>query len=272
MRTPQPGSWPGSKYRAMRLIHPYLPPHEKFVSVFGGIGGDILAHDATAHEVLNDLNSDNIRFFRFIQGLHWREFIRQITSFEPTWESWQWARGVLRSDEPCEWKRAVAFGVAANLGGTASDPTSPTASYNHKSKRWKGLATRLAKSAFRLADVELSNLDCLVCIAQHDSPDTLFCVDPPFVLSTQSTTRIYRHQMQDCEHEELLWRLRKIKGKAVIFGYPSSLYDAILGDWDREEIRLSLACSVIVAGTKRRQVTNVVWSNFTLFSKGKLDV
>jgi DNA adenine methylase len=43
--------------------------------------------------------------------------------------------------------------------------------------------------------------------------------------------------MSDAQHTDLLTLLREIKGRAIVAGYASALYDDLLHDWHRIERR-----------------------------------
>src|SRR3546814_5656605 len=76
-------------------------------------------------------------------------------------------------------------------------------------------------------------------IAQHDAPDTLFYVDPPYMHETRSlkdrSGRYYDHEMTDADHRALLDQLQQVKGMVVISGYRSPLYDELLSGWSRAD-------------------------------------
>lgn len=60
----------------------------------------------------------------------------------------------------------------------------------------------------------------------------VYC-DPPYVMSARSGRRIYRHEMTDDQHRELLSVLRGLPCAVMLSGYRNSIYDELLGDWRR---------------------------------------
>lgn len=61
----------------------------------------------------------------------------------------------------------------------------------------------------------------------------IYC-DPPYVRSARrSAAPIYRHEMTDHEHAELLCLLRILSATVMISGYRCELYDRLLWDWRR---------------------------------------
>ncbi len=95
-------------------------------------------------------------------------------------------------------------------------------------------------------------------IAQHDSPETLFYLDPPYVWDTRALDIMhgdhgYAHEMTDTDHVALAAQLESVEGMVVLSGYHGDLYDRLYGHWKREE-REALA-----DGASKR--TEVLWFN-----------
>jgi len=69
---------------------------------------------------------------------------------------------------------------------------------------------------------------------QIKSAETLFYVDPPYVHSTRNMDRsnaAYAHEFSNEQHIELANILKSLKGKVVLSGYHSDLYDDLYKDW-----------------------------------------
>jgi hypothetical protein len=71
--------------------------------------------------------------------------------------------------------------------------------------------------------------------AEWAPPDLLIYCDPPYLLSTRSKRRIYRHELTDDDHRRLLTALRGCRCPVLISGYRSDLYDDQLHGWRRAE-------------------------------------
>lgn len=104
----------------------------------------------------------------------------------------------------------------------------------------------------------IENKPAVDLIKQHDTADTLFYLDPPYVSDTRVTgNRYYNYEMTDEQHQELLNAIKGIKGKALISGYSSDLYNNALSEWRKvtKESRISAG-----RGTGIR--TECLWMNF----------
>jgi len=80
--------------------------------------------------------------------------------------------------------------------------------------------------------VLIENRPALDVLRDHDTPDTLFYVDPPYVHETRKLgSKTYRHEMSDAEHRDLLAALLDLDGMVVLSGYPHPIYDKMLAGW-----------------------------------------
>lgn len=87
------------------------------------------------------------------------------------------------------------------------------------------------------------------------SRHTLVYCDPPYLRSTRSSKgALYRHQMTDEEHVQLLGVLVHLPCMVMISGYDNPLYASMLGKWNREDFQ-----AVTRGGSMR---TESVWFNF----------
>ena len=105
----------------------------------------------------------------------------------------------------------------------------------------------------------IENRPAASVLIQHDAPDTLHFIDPPYMPCTRdrhARNRYYRHELTECDHFELLGLVKRLEGMVVLSGYHTELYDRELAGWARHE-RTSQASGN--RGTVLR--TEVVWLN-----------
>ena len=93
-------------------------------------------------------------------------------------------------------------------------------------------------------------------IQRYDTPETVFYLDPPYVHSARGDTSAYENEMSDDDHEELAEVLSSIRGRAVLSGYRTSLYDRLFKDWKRIDAPERTAHSV------RQPRQESLWINF----------
>lgn len=102
-------------------------------------------------------------------------------------------------------------------------------------RHWNRLPEELADIAARLRDVQIEHRPALELIKAFDHDNVLMYLDPPYVLSTRGR-KMYRHEMSDQDHRELLMTIRIIRAKVMISGYDCGLYREYLGDWNKVQI------------------------------------
>src|SRR5262249_54467834 len=87
--------------------------------------------------------------------------------------------------------------------------------------------------AQRLAHVKFRCRDAIDVIQEHDQNDTLFYLDPPYLHRTRTARRVYRYEMDDKAHAELIDSVRHCRSMIMLSGDSDSLYDKRLNGWER---------------------------------------
>jgi DNA adenine methylase len=226
----------GSKWRSAPRIINYFPPHLTYVEPFGGSAAILLQKVPSAFEVLNDLNGDVVNFFKVLRD-HRQQLIEAIEltpysrqelklAFEVTTDPLECARRLyIRS-----WQGWGAGALKAKAGWrfmhTQSRCTSVTDDWNRTEHLW-GIAERLRH-------VQIECTPATEVIKRMDTPETLFFLDPPYLLQTRKQKQAdsqYLHEMDESGHRELASQLQRIQGMALVCGYPSVLYDQLYEGW-----------------------------------------
>lgn len=65
----------------------------------------------------------------------------------------------------------------------------------------------------------------------RSTPRVFVYMDPPYLRSSRSKARIYRHELTEAQHAELLRVANRLPCPCLIHGYPSPLYEAALPGW-----------------------------------------
>ena len=63
--------------------------------------------------------------------------------------------------------------------------------------------------------------------------DELVYCDPPYVMASRSGRRIYKHEMTDEQHSQLVAVLLTIRAAVMLSGYRNAIYDELLAHWRR---------------------------------------
>jgi site-specific DNA-adenine methylase len=103
--------------------------------------------------------------------------------------------------------------------------------------------------------VQLVNQCAHRFLAEYDYQGSeLIYSDPPYLARTRTSGRRYRHDYKEKDHIELLELLKKLPCNVILSGYPSALYDDLLGGWRSLELQV-----MNQAGVR----TEKLWFNFT---------
>ena len=248
----------GGKWAVAPWVLSHLPEHRIYVEPFGGAASILLRKPRSRIEVYNDMDAEIVGIFRVVQSPELcRQLVRRLrrTPYSRT----EFARAFQPADDPVECSaRAIIRAYMSFHHEALFNPRKTTfADARHrthwtcKAREWASYPRTLVAACRRLRGVVIENSDALRVIRVQDTPDTLFFVDPPYLPSTRSKSG-YRHEMSEPQHVELLDTLKAVKGKVVVCGYPSDLYDAALAGWSRHE-RQHYA-----AGSTRKR-TEVLW-------------
>lgn len=240
--------WHGGKWLLAAWILRHFPAHRVYVEPFGGAWSVGFQKPRAYAEIWNDLDDELWNLFHVLKdergGARLLELIK-LTPFSRTEfeEAYKPARSrierarrlIVRSfmghgSDGASGLYRTGFRAASNRSGTTP------------AQDWVNYPPALAQVIDRLRGVVIERRPALQVMARHDAPDTLHFVDPPYLLETRARANrrpdnggVYRHELTDEQHLELLAALQELAGMVVLCGYPSTTYDEILGDWKRVE-------------------------------------
>jgi DNA adenine methylase len=263
-----PLKWHGGKYYLARKFVEMMPAHQQYVEPFFGGGTVLLAKDPTnVGEIVNDLNGELTNFWRVLQDeALFAPFYRIIQAVPFSEQEWREAHERLKTTtDPVQ--RAAAFYIDCrqSMSGRRVSFAPITKSrlrqgMNEQAAAWMTAVDNLPAIHARLRRVTILNRDALKVIRQMDTPDTLFYLDPPYLHTTRSTTGEYGEQeMSEEQHRALLTLLLEVKGKVMLSGYPSPLYDQTLLEWHKVDFDLP---NNSAAGESKMRMTERLWCNF----------
>ena len=132
---------------------------------------------------------------------------------------------------------------------------------NEQASAWLNCVEGLPIVHARLKRVVILNRPAVEVIRQQDGPRTLLYLDPPYLHETRVTTGEYAHEMSEAQHAELLNVLGDIKGRFVLSGYPSGLYEAAEKRYGWRHVDFDIANHSSSAKEKKRAIERV-WMNY----------
>lgn len=246
------------------FLIPRFPDHEIYVEPFIGSAAVLLQKPRSAREIVSDLDGDLVNFLSQLRDKWY--VLKPMCQGDYDREFYRFARrNFMRIADPLE---AARHFFTYNRQAYRNLPKTPT---------WdpiKGSAFRNAVNAFpsaaaRLAGVEIKRMHYRTALLLHgDAPNAFSYLDPPYLFPERPDSMrqrfraggIYRFDMGEVEkHLELLRLVKTLRGKVMISGYPSDLYDRELEGWRVEEKKVM---SAQAGDWLRRERTEVIWMNY----------
>ena len=238
----------GGKWKLAPWIISHFPPHRIYVEPFGGAGSVLLQKPRSYAEIYNDLEGEIVNVFRVLRNRTTARELERLLRLTPfardEFIATYGREDALRVDRV---ERARRFIARAYMGfGSASSNPKHLTGFRASSHRsgttpahdWAHFPDAITAITARLHSVCVENRPALRLIASHDSPQTLFYLDPPYLLGTRQRSKreVYKHELTDRQHRNLGHALRSVRGMVVISGYASEVYDReLFADWLRVE-------------------------------------
>lgn len=215
----------------------HMPDHKTYLEPFFGSGAVFFRKQQSPLETINDIDGDVVNLFRVVRNkpeelarlVQWTPYSR-----EEYYESYE--------SNGSDIERARQFLVRCwqAIGAKTSDKTGWRSNIQHDKapnktwpKQWQDVPGEILEVANRLKDVQIENQPALQILERYKYPDVLVYADPPYILSTRSK-RMYRHEMNENDHLELLEALDAHPGPVILSGYAHQMYDERLKHWSRE--------------------------------------
>lgn len=247
----------GGKWRLAPWIIQHFPPHRVYVEPFGGAASVLMRKPRSYAEVYNDLDGEIVNLFRVLRSDRADELVRllRLTPFARA----EFVLSYEPDDDPVEQARRTVVRSFMGFGSNAHNQATGFRANSNRSHTtpahdWRNYPDAMETMVERLRGVTIEHRDAREVIAQHDSPETLHYVDPPYPFGTRNRGPDYAHEMSDDDHRALADVLRRAQGMVVLSGYACDLYDVELyPDWQRVEK------AALTDGARKR--TEVLWLN-----------
>ena len=185
-----------------------MPPHVKYVEVFGGALSVFYRKEPSKIEVVNDINGDLINLHRIIQTRP-QSLSFYLNSMLKSREIFYGIKdGKLRPRNEIEAAAFYYYLISMSFGGKGE-------SYAMNKRRNYGNIYRdFTVYSKRLKRASIENMSYEKIIKEYDDKDALFYLDPPYVGTESYYKTLKDFSMND--HQNLAAILRNIKGKFIL--------------------------------------------------------
>ncbi|MGC4018383.1 MAG: DNA adenine methylase [Muricomes sp.] len=251
--------YPGAKNRLAPWICEYITEHDVYLEPFAGSLAVLFNKQRCHIETVNDLDGEITNFFRVLRD-NCVELERKIvlTPFSRI----EYEKAYECCDDSIE--RARRFAVKCWMGfgcGNLYRNGFKSGQQSHSpnpAKAWSELSDTLAVASERLKGVQIENLPAVELIKRYDTSDVFIYADPPYLHGTRKNY-LYKHELKNNEHEELLLILREHPGKVLLSGYDNDMYNDILSGWNKVQK------DTRAEGGRKR--TETLWMNYDIGQK-----
>lgn len=245
-------------------------PHTYYVEAFGGMAGVLMAKRPSKVEVYNDLSHGLVKLFEVVRDPQMVQQLEQALSFTPYARAeWQACSESYRSGRwkeianPVEQARQIYTLLDMSFNGTIRNGGWSFGGAKHDTcvadTFFAGLKN-LAAVSQRLRHVMIECQPATTLIKRWDGPNTLFYLDPPYVLETRSQKTkgkyYYEHEMQDQAHRELIELLLNVQGKVILSGYEHEIYNPLVEAGWTCETYAATATSALYSEANGRKTRN----------------
>jgi DNA adenine methylase len=264
----------GKTYQADKIVA-LFPPHIHYVEPFFGGGAVLLARDPMderlwvppwkgVSELVNDTNSELITFWRVMQDpALFAQFCRKVEAIPLARQ--EWVDAATPATDPVDRAKNFFVRCRQSRAGSFDSFTTPVRTRTRRTmadpvSAWWTAVAGLPAIHERLKRVAIESTDGVGLIEREDTENTLYYLDQPYLPEVVATRNGYGpFTMTRDDHVRLLDVLDKVKGKVILSGYRSLLYDERLRDWNRHQHQTVLQTP---GGKTKRRVEEILWTNF----------
>lgn len=228
--------YPGAKNRLSDWICEYIPAHDVYLEPYFGSGTVFFNKIPARIETINDLDKSVVNYFKVLREKH-RELIDllRLTPFSRD-EYYNACNNYSDNDSDIEMARKFVVRCWQGFGCSNLYRNGFRSSQQKNSlettKEWNDIPERLIEANKRLLHAQIENLPAVEIIRRYDTHDVFIYCDPPYLHGTRKNY-LYKHEMSDDQHEELLDVLSQHPGKVLLSGYDNDIYNGYLYGWNK---------------------------------------
>jgi DNA adenine methylase len=210
MNSPLP--YIGGKSKLAQTIIGLIPNHLSYCEAFSGAAWVLFRKEPSKYEIINDLDSDLIAFYRVVQN-HLEEFLKQfkwLLCSREWFEDWKRQR---EAGGLTDIQRAARYYYLQRMcfGGRVRSRSFGLAPESSSRINLLRIEEELSLVHLRLSQVTIENLPWERFVAAYDRPKTFFYLDPPYYKAPD-----YDHNLEPADYPRLAETLSGIKGKFLL--------------------------------------------------------
>lgn len=251
-----------------RWIIDHFPPEYQnmiYLEPFSGSGAVFFNKKPSVIETLNDIDGDIVNLFFVLR--EYPEELRRVLDLTP-YSREEYDQSFAPCDDPIERARRYIIktsqAIGAKMNGKCGWRNHKTLKIGGTACKWHGISDTIDEASRRLRGssanlVQIEHMDALRLIERYNTRDALIYIDPPYIRSTRKSGALYKHEMDDQQHVQMLEIIKYSKAKILISGYHSELYGKHLHNWECD--------SVLQQTTSTHKAREFIWANYAFNQK-----
>lgn len=256
-----PIKWIGGKRILRKEIIPLIPKCKCYVEVFGGAGWVLFGKNEKDHkvEVYNDINSELINFFKVVKYKN-NEFLERLNYLlisREIFNDFKYQDISKLSDVD----RAFRFWylLKYSYGGRKNTLNDYSFGYSKERKPPKldNQKKLIDESYDRLKDVIIENLDYEVLLKKYDGKDTVFYLDPPYLVKGKFYGEF---EFTKEDHIKLKENLSNINGRWILSINDDEFFRELYKEFNIRETSVNYSSGNANDGSGKR--SELIISNF----------
>jgi DNA adenine methylase len=234
----------GGKFYLAKWIIEHLPENYQemhYLEPFCGGASVLLNKKPSKEEIINDLDDSIVTLLRVIRD-QCTQFIRKIKRI--SYKEANFEAALKRTEFPSDLHKAINEFVLRRMsrGGLKKAyawSKRERGGQPGEINAWETIIDLIPAISTRLQNVIIINKPAIELLKIFDEPNVLVYADPPYLHETRESPEAYTHEMMVDEHMALAEVLNNFKGKVLISGYPSRLYNKLYKNWRCEKKKIA---------------------------------
>ena len=255
----------GGKHKLAPWIVSFFPEHHVYVEPFCGAASVFFRKERSYGEVLNDMSDDIVSLFRVLRDKQMRAELAWNAYLTP-YARTEYVLAHQTCTDPVEKARRLLVRSMMGFYSDSVNPQNNISGFRNDSMRswslpvhnWRDYPKYIEAFAERLRGVIIENTDAFTLFEKWGKNENyLWYLDPPYPhkVRTSAGRHKYFFEMTDADHERLIATILTVKGKVVLSGYDTPLYQPLLASgWRVAKKNINNAMF--------NQRTECLWMNF----------
>lgn len=248
--------YPGSKQRLAGWVISHMSIHHSYLETYFGSGAVLLNKARSPIETVNDIDGDVTNLFTCIRD-HAHELASLVAGTPYARQEYD---NAFKHDEcePLEQARRflircwMAAGPRTGMkNGWKNDVVGREAAY--AVRNWYRLPQWIESVADRLRLVQIENMPAVDLIQRFNNSNVFIYANPPYLPSLRMKN-LYRYEMTEDDHIQLLEVLMRHTGPVMLSGYDNELYDTMLTGWKK--------CNIKTTAERGASRVETIWMNY----------